>query len=127
MSSGRRAANRVTAAAAAAGEDPAEHVVQHQPMPPRPGSGHEATRRDRQSGIGFDFAGLAIDPDRDRVTARKFEGDNRAGIADHGATHQFPQALGIRGLSRLARGHVGRAEFLERPEHAGLQERHEVV
>ena len=47
------------------------------------------------------------------MTARQLQRHDRAGVADHGAAHQLAQALGIGRLARLARRHVGGAEFLQ--------------
>jgi hypothetical protein len=41
---------------------------------------------------------------------------------NHGIAHEPAQALGVRRLARLPRGHVGGAELLLRPEDAGLQQ-----
>ena len=88
---------------------------------------HQAPRGRCEFGVGLGFARAAIDLDGGSVAPRQFEGDDGAGVANHRAAHQPAQALGIGRLARLARGHIGKAEFLQCLENARLQQRQEIV
>ena len=104
-----------------------QQVMQRQPVPPRTAVGGKQARQFGEIAVSVTLAGLSVHPYGRGMAARQPQRHGGTGVADHRVAHQFAQAFGIGRPPRLARRHVGGAEFLERLEDARLQQCQEVV